>query len=137
MLISSCSHWLHIFRVLHENVLQTILNQLHVVYAHKRTPYSAMYWNIDVSVLHEYLKQEASRSIETDESKDLAGCHHAKLCSVPAEQLETVVDGEGTGYVEGDNEDGVDTEEEQDHACYHKAQKEHEKLCSLPPLCPS
>ncbi len=47
------------------------------------------------------------------------------------------MDGEGTGYVEGDNEDGVDTEEEQDHACYHKAQKEHEKLCSLPPLCPS
>ena len=64
--------------------------------------------------------QEASRSIETDGSKDLGGRHHAE--PMPVERLETFVDGEGTGHVEGDNEDGLDIEEEQDHACRRKAQ---------------
>jgi len=66
--------------------------------------------------------QEASRSIKTNGSKDLAGRHHAEPCTVPVERLETFVDGEGTGHVEGDNEDGLDIEEEQDHTCRRKAQ---------------
>ena len=68
--------------------------------------------------------QEASRSIDTDASgsKDLGGRHHAEPRTVPVEQLETFVDGEGTGHVEGDNEDGLDIEEEQDHTCHRKAQ---------------
>ena len=81
--------------------------------------------------------QEASRSIETDGGRDLAGRHHAGPCTVPAKRSETVVDGKGTGHVEGDNEDGLDAEEEQDHARRRKVQKEHEKLRSLPPLRPS